>query len=217
MDFPSPSATYTAHVMQSQVEAAFHRAVEANDLQEVTELLAGGARPDRLVGDWTPLHRAAAKGYVEIARVLLEAGAAVDMQGAGGWTPLHRAAKLGHEEMTMLLLEWGADVHAQGIQGWTPLLRAAMAGQATTGRLLIAAGADIQANNAAQRWTPLHWAAFSGSMDLARDLIAAGAEVGAAAGTGATPLRLAVHYGHDDMVEFLREQTGDAQAEDQDG
>lgn len=203
--------------MQSQVDATLHHAVEAGNLQEVTELLASGAGPDRLVGDWTPLHRAAAKGHVEIAGVLLEAGASIDIRGAGSWTPLHRAAKLGHEEMTMLLLEWGADVQVQGIHGWTPLLRAAMAGQANTGRLLIAAGADIKASNAAQRWTPLHWAAFSGSMDLVRDLVAAGAEVGPAAGAGRTPLQLAVHYGHDDMAEFLREHEGDAHAEDLDG
>ena len=203
--------------MQLQVEAALHRAVEANNLQEVTELLASGASPDRLVGDWTPLHRAAAKSHVEIARVLLEAGAIIDIRGAGSWTPLHRAAKLGHEEMTMLLLEWGADVQTQGIDGWTPLLRAAMAGQANTGRLLIAAGADIKANNTMQRWTPLHWAAFSGSIDLVRDLIAAGAEAGAAIGAGLTPLQLAVHYGHDDVAKFLREHAGDAQAEGLDG
>ena len=187
-----------------QAADALHRAAESGDLQEVTALIAEGADVSAFKGDWTPLHRAAARGHTGVARALLDADARIDETGAAGWTPLHRAAKLGHEEMTALLLERGADANARGIDDWTPLLRAAMAGEAATARLLIAAGAEITARSAANDWTPLHWAAFSGSLELARELIAAGAAQHVSNRTGATPLRLATHYGNDDVAELLR-------------
>ena len=44
-------------------------------------------------GGFTPLHRAAFDGRVEVARLLLDAGAKVNQQDAiGGRTPLHQAA-----------------------------------------------------------------------------------------------------------------------------
>ena len=188
----------------NQAAESLHRAADAGDLQKVKDLFAEGVDVNAFKADWTPLHRAAARGHTGVARALLDAGARIDETGAGGWTPLHRAAKLGHEEMTALLLERGADANAHGIDNWTPLLRASMAGQVATARLLIAAGSDIAARSAAQDWTPLHWAAFSGSLALARELIAAGAMQHAASGTGATPLRLATHYGHNDIADLLR-------------
>ena len=193
---------------------ALHQAAESGNLQEVTALIAEGADVSAFMGDWTPLHRAAARGHVAVAHALLDADARIDETGAAGWTPLHRAAKLGHEEMTALLLERGADAAARGIDNWTPLLRASMAGEAATARLLIAAGAEITARSVAQDWSPLHWAAFSGSMELAQELIAAGAVAHVASRTGATPLRLATHYGHDDVAELLRMHVPEGEMED---
>lgn len=185
-----------------------HRAVKSNRPEEVATLLNAGTAVDSVIGDWAPLHLAAALGHIDVARIFLEAGATVDIRGAGGWTPLHRAAKLGHVEVTKLLIQKGADVQAEGIDGWTPLLRAAMAGRAATGRILIDAGADIHVVSRAQQWTPLHWAAFSGSKALAEMLLSAGANVNAREGTSATPLYLARHYGHDEVATLLRQFGG---------
>ena len=46
---------------------------------------------------------------LEVARLLIEAGADVNATAAGGYTPLHIAASNGNREMVILLLESGAD------------------------------------------------------------------------------------------------------------
>ena len=56
----------------------------------------------------TPLHSAAAAGQVEIARWLLERGAAVDARQRGGYTALHAAAQNGDLPLVELLLAHGA-------------------------------------------------------------------------------------------------------------
>lgn len=57
----------------------------------------------------TPLHSAAAGQHLEIARMLLEAGAEINAVQEGGFTPLMSATQNGHVEMVRLLLERGAD------------------------------------------------------------------------------------------------------------
>lgn len=188
------------------LEELLRQAVAAGDALRVEDLVQDGADVNARLDDWTPLHRASARGHTMIARTLLAAGATVDAVGAADWTPLHRAARMGHIEVTELLLSSGADVHAQGVHGWTPLLRAAMAGQAGTGRLLIDAGADVMATNEVHGWTPLHWAAFSGSVELAEALIEAGAQVHYQAHSGTSPLGLATHYGNDEVRALLATQ-----------
>ena len=73
----------------------------------VRELLARGADPssanDR---GWTPLHQAGYGNDVELARMLLEAGARTDLYGHGeGGTPLAAALFWGHAEVAELLAE----------------------------------------------------------------------------------------------------------------
>jgi ankyrin repeat protein len=56
----------------------------------------------------TALHMAARRGHVEIARALLEAGAAVNVQDRKGDTPLQRAINCRRNEVSQLLRERGA-------------------------------------------------------------------------------------------------------------
>jgi ankyrin repeat protein len=64
-----------------------------------------------------PLHSAAAGQHLEIARMLLEAGADVNAVQEGGFTPLMSAAQNGQVEMVRLLLERGADRSMQSEDG----------------------------------------------------------------------------------------------------
>jgi ankyrin repeat protein len=78
-------------------------------------LLVSGARVDQASSNGMrvmPLHSAAAAHSVPIARLLLEAGAPVNVRqggGEGGFTPLMEAALNGQVEMVELLMQHGAD------------------------------------------------------------------------------------------------------------
>jgi ankyrin repeat protein len=63
----------------------------------------------------TALYRAAIRGYADIVRSLLEAGADLNM-GYKNWTPLHAAADNGHVMVAKLLLDHGADIDAVHLQ-----------------------------------------------------------------------------------------------------
>jgi ankyrin repeat protein len=63
-----------------------------------------------------PLHSAAAGNYTNIARMLVENGAQVNIKQQAGVTPLHSAAQNGNLELLILLLENGAqtDIRMEG-------------------------------------------------------------------------------------------------------
>lgn len=69
---------------------------------------------------FTPLHVAAAKGYVRIARLLLQYGANVSAAAQGGIRPLHEASENCHVEVIRLLLSYGADPLLGTYAGQTP-------------------------------------------------------------------------------------------------
>ncbi|KFY00368.1 hypothetical protein V490_01391 [Pseudogymnoascus sp. VKM F-3557] len=56
---------------------------------------------------WTPIGHAAFKGYVDICRVLIDAGANLDLL-VSGKTALTEAARAGHSEIVEMLLKGGA-------------------------------------------------------------------------------------------------------------
>ena len=103
----------------------------------------------------TPLHAAAAGHRVEIAKLLLVAGAEVNATGKLRHArPLHYAADGGPERdakrqvaMIRLLLEAGADIQAQDKNGATPLHRAVRTRCAEAVKCLLDAGADATIRN----------------------------------------------------------------------
>lgn len=74
---------------------------------------------------YTPLHRAAYSGHVEVVRALLASGASVDPRTIDGWTPLHSACRWSHVAVASVLLQHGAELNAQTNGGLTPLHLAA--------------------------------------------------------------------------------------------
>ncbi|XP_022053599.1 protein phosphatase 1 regulatory subunit 12A isoform X2 [Acanthochromis polyacanthus] len=91
-------------------------------LQDATAVLAGGGtltpHPNTKA---TALHVAAAKGYIEVLKVLLQCRVDVDGRDIDGWTPLHAAAHWGQEEVCTLLADNMCDMGAVNNVGQTPL------------------------------------------------------------------------------------------------
>ncbi|KAM6165837.1 protein phosphatase 1 regulatory subunit 12B isoform 4-T4 [Erethizon dorsatum] len=68
----------------------------------------------------TALHVAAAKGYSEVLRLLIQAGYELNVQDHDGWTPLHAAAHWGVKEACSILAEALCDMDICNKLGQTP-------------------------------------------------------------------------------------------------
>lgn len=122
------------------------RAAAEGDAPTVRELLVLGEDPGaRTASGLAPLHAAALGDRLEVARLLLAAGAPVDERaGDLGATPLILAARRGHERVCTLLLRHGASVKARTqLDGYTALHWAAERGHAEVVAALLDAGADV--------------------------------------------------------------------------
>ena len=97
---------------------------------------------------FTPLHLSAFFGGDAGARLLVEAGADLNVVSRNDFTvaPLHSAAA-GREDVGLLLVDSGADVNVRQRHGWTPLHSAANNGYLRLLEALLAAGADPAAAN----------------------------------------------------------------------
>ena len=76
----------------------------------------------------TPLHYAAENGHIEIARLLLQNGADLNVRSNRGRTPLHLAAENGNVDILHLLVENGVDLEVQANNGSRTLHFAALHG-----------------------------------------------------------------------------------------
>ncbi|WP_260478327.1 ankyrin repeat domain-containing protein [Nonomuraea sp. WAC 01424] len=126
-------------------EEQLYRAALNGETETVGKLLASGADPNRpSEGEEAglPLCAAAAWDRVEVAEVLLAAGAEANGREAGGWSALLWAAANGHAATASVLIEAGAEVDAANEDGDTPLTLAARRGALGVVQTLLEAGAD---------------------------------------------------------------------------
>ena len=155
----------------------------------------------------TPLHTAASANHVEIARLLIQRGARVNVKDDSDNAPLHLAIHGGHGELAKLLIESGAYIHSRNYNGNLPIQVAASAGLPDVITQLIAAGSPVNAQDQVGD-TPLHDAALQGQVEAAQVLIGAGADVNATNKEGKTPLDLAVQYEHGRVAAVLKAAGG---------
>ncbi|XP_077565734.1 protein phosphatase 1 regulatory subunit 12A isoform X3 [Stigmatopora nigra] len=84
--------------------------VNSGQIQDTRHAKSGG----------TALHVAAAKGYVEVLKLLIQAGYDVNIKDYDGWTPLHAAAHWGKEEACRILVENLCEMDVINKMGQTP-------------------------------------------------------------------------------------------------
>ncbi|MEO8667137.1 MAG: ankyrin repeat domain-containing protein [Bauldia sp.] len=181
-------------------------AVSAGDLRRVRELLRGHADPNQSDGSQSALHMAAARGYIAIADVLIDAGADIEAEGEPSrGHPLHTAVMNDRPAIAAFLLDRGAQVDARDGQGRTPLIVAAeFGGGVDIGEGLLSRGADPAAIDRTWGDNVLHYAASVGNVTLAKLLVAHGVDVNARnANNGASALHYAACMGKLDMIALL--------------
>jgi uncharacterized protein len=176
------TATLVATVSGSMrfAAAADTRLSEAamqGDKNALRTLLQQKADVNAAQGDGTTaLHWAAYRDDVEMAQLLLKAGATVDVKTrVGEMTPLFMASKNGSATVIDALVKAGADVNAASSNGTTPLMLAAAAGKADAVRVLLDRGANVNARDVTNGQTA---AMFAAALDRG-EAIAALAERGA--------------------------------------
>lgn len=178
----------------------------------------------------TALDLACAKGRVEIAQMLVEAGAEIDRPGREGIPPLIVAAVspyrwrflqaqgfLDREEniedidsraaqIAQILLAAGADPNRHSPKGKTALLEAATQGSTEIVRALLTGGADVNLSNENDPScnTPLIAAIERGRLETIRLLLAAGADCTRPNGFGIAPIDLANSKGLTEIVAALQ-------------
>jgi cytochrome c len=121
------------------------------------------------------LHTAAANGRLEVAEILISAGARInDRAGMLRATPLHMAVLGGNTDLAALLLAKGADIDARDGSRNTPLHVAADRGQVAMVELLVRSGADLNPRNQTEA-TPVRLAARADHFHVVDLLVARGA------------------------------------------
>jgi ankyrin repeat protein len=104
-----------------QGRSSLHQAAVTGDADQVTRLISEGENVSAADGSFlTPLHLACQQGHLEVARLLVAAGAPVDLRDSYGNTPLWRAVfafQGGDPELIRLLLDAGADPDSRNDMG----------------------------------------------------------------------------------------------------
>ena len=144
----------------------------------------------------TDLHIAAANGWAELAKWLIDDGANV-----------HAQIKSDGNKMSATLKK---RLNISGVwrrAGQRPLYFAATRGRVSTAKVLLTNGAKVNARNGYGH-TPLHNAAWNNQTKMIRFLISNGAEVNAKSNGGATPLDNALENNRREAEIILRTAGG---------
>jgi ankyrin repeat protein len=151
----------------------------------------------------TALHWAAELDEIDVASLLVGAGANPKAVTRYGVTPLALACIRGNARLIDLLLKAGADANAASPEGETPLMAAARVGKVDALELLLDRGADVNARESWKKQSALMWAAGEGHVQAIAVLLARGADIQARSKAGFTPLLFAVRNGHLDAARLL--------------
>ena len=180
---------------------ALARAVDSEEIDEVRELISKGENvngKDKNYDDLTPLFIAVENGSLEIAEMLIDSGAKLNVRDRNKQTALMRLDADARPELIDLLVRHGVKLNLSDNDGNTALILASGGVSTEVLRALIDAGADVNLANKEGK-TPLMRAAEAGHLENVRLLLESGANVNARDKEGEN----AWYYAEEDAVEQL--------------
>ncbi|CAI6340473.1 unnamed protein product [Periconia digitata] len=173
---------------------ALHWAAWRGDTYIVRVLVDHHAKVDKTDHEnYTPLSRAAQAGHIDSVKVLLQAGASLEIPTTWGHQAIHLASRnrLNGHRIVRELLTAGADPNAYSHGSGTPLHNAAICGSIDTVDLLLDSGADINAIDK-DGDSPAMVALYCWSEDIFLRLVKFGAQLDITNGRGHNIMQLAV-------------------------
>ncbi len=132
-------------------------AIQAKAFDDAVRMLKGESNSESLdinaaqADGMTALHWAVHHNEIELAKLLVEKKARVDLKNRYGVTALWLACQNGNAESVKLLLSAGADPNTALPNGETVLMTAARTGRVAPVKALIAAGAEVNAKEKRNR------------------------------------------------------------------
>ena len=190
----SPVADAAMNGDRAAVQALLQRKADVNGHQ------ADGA---------TALEWAAYRDDLQLADLLIAAGANPKIPNREGATSMQLASLRGSAGMMEKLLNAGAEVNERGVNGETPLMFAARNGSLQALNLLLQRGADVNAKEALRGTTALMWAVEQKHTDAVKLLIEHGADVNVASSPdskGGTAYLAPTIQQREQQEEFIRQR-----------
>lgn len=183
--------------------ARFLMAARTADADALQRELANGAAVDsrNRLGE-TALVILLKKDRIDLAALMLDAGADVNLAAINGITPLMAAAYGGHNEMVKRLLKQGANPSALDRLQKNAMTYAAGEGRTEVVVTLLSTGVNPNAVYA-NDLTALMWAAGFGKTDTVRALLAAGANPSLKDNRGKTAADIAREQGFTTTVAAI--------------
>lgn len=192
--------------MNANVQLSFHEAVKKNDVETARRMIAAGADVNAAYDEYEnrSLLDVSYQGNLDLVKMLVEAGADVNLSDGSGVVPLVRAIVSWHEtdEVVKYLIECGANVNACEGESWTPLEAAVHENASDIVKILLKAGANPQIFSEKGEYS-LVTAADWGYVDIVKMLLDAGANPNFSRSENCTPLIAACRWGHDEAAALL--------------
>ena len=134
------------NVIGSEIDNTFDYRLLSTDIKKVQKAINEGANVNAVARNGsgnTALIMAAKNNNIEVAKLLIEKGAYLDVKNEDDNTALMSASRRGCFEIVKLLIEAGAKFNIQNNFGYTALMLAAANNRQEISKLLIHAGADL--------------------------------------------------------------------------
>ncbi|KAH3757950.1 Rab-GTPase-TBC domain [Pelomyxa schiedti] len=200
---------------------ALHEAVLEGTDQVLEVLQSSDVNTRSPVDSSTALHVAAGTGSRSIVKILVEAGAMIDLQDENDNTPLHVAIANSHSKVAIMLLPVCTQrvINKRNVYGDTALHIAAAQSLVEVVKALLDSSSSANPNIANEKGlTPLHVAIEKNNTPIVQLLLAAKADPNAVGPQQQSPLHMAVHdKERSDIVALLLKSKANPHAVDADG